>query len=305
MYKKSQVTIFIITGIIILFGVVFFTFFEFRNNQIIPETFSLENEIIDYKELIQNYLQSCLDNVAKESLQRMAIQGGYVDYTQIIPQFRENTLTMGYTYIYLYKDQTPIISDRSWIESTIESYITNGMNGVSDSNLEIPLAPSNYEERGFFSCVDNNRDGNLFDSLVQLGWQPIWKNNMQEITADVSMSDYQTVFQVDLSNLEFKKEDTLIQPEKVRVSYSIPIKLIVEAAKNIILQAKTFDMMNLDRNNFDMNLISPPGSDINSRLDILQTPIQGMSKVTMWEIREKNPSQPTAYRFIFLTKLQN
>ena len=127
MNKKSQVTIFIITGLIILFGLIFFIFYDIQGNKVVKEKFSANNDLYDNKELIQNYIQSCLDNVAKESLQRMAIQGGYVDYTQIIPQFRENTLTMGYTYIYIYKDQTPIISDQSWIESTIESYITNGI----------------------------------------------------------------------------------------------------------------------------------------------------------------------------------
>ena len=72
--KKGQVTIFIILGILLLLTLILIIFLRkelitFRPEEIIPTE----------KGKVENFITSCIEQIGDEALQRVGLQGGYID----------------------------------------------------------------------------------------------------------------------------------------------------------------------------------------------------------------------------------
>ena len=91
MTKKAQVTVFVVIGLVILIAASFFTYYRtltLKEAEIVPE---------DVRP-IKNYVQSCLEQVSKEAIIKLGMQGGYIEipdeirlnnaFVEIIPRSR-------------------------------------------------------------------------------------------------------------------------------------------------------------------------------------------------------------------------
>src|SRR3989338_2297535 len=78
--RKSQVTLFIIIGLVILISSWLFLYFK---GIIIPEVEIIQPEIMP----VRNYVESCINSIAEDAVVRVGLTGGYIEF----PVHVENT----------------------------------------------------------------------------------------------------------------------------------------------------------------------------------------------------------------------
>ncbi|MFH1324373.1 MAG: hypothetical protein ABIH64_03940 [Nanoarchaeota archaeon] len=80
--KKAQLTLFIIMGIIILLGAVFFLYIygEIKPN---PGTEEIAAEVPDWAKPVNEYVQNCIQEIAVKGFKKMGEHGGYIDMDDI------------------------------------------------------------------------------------------------------------------------------------------------------------------------------------------------------------------------------
>ncbi len=96
--KRSQITIFIILGLVILLMVVMFLIFK---SYILGETLPIKNNN-DEKEQVYSYVESCLTSAAVDGAYRIASQGGYNDLPS--EHFTADVQGLKISTAYVFKD---------------------------------------------------------------------------------------------------------------------------------------------------------------------------------------------------------
>lgn len=86
MNKKAQVTVFIIMGIVILFAVSIVLFIRSETSKVFVEKYFLPEEIIPIRE----YVQTCLEDVAREGINQIGFRGGYARYEDLPDEVKYN-----------------------------------------------------------------------------------------------------------------------------------------------------------------------------------------------------------------------
>jgi len=191
---KGQVTVYVIIGLLILILLSAYLYLQRP-----PE---IENNLVTETNLIHNYLESCLQNVANEAMRRLGLYGGYVDQQLAAENYQPNIYDQ---ITFLYKSGNVYVPGGneddfiSFIGASLEDYIESGI-GRPDSTIEGSY--SRYEEAGFFSCID--AEGIVFGSLVDLGWAYDWNG---EIDSEVILAEGETIFILHLPELIFRKQD--------------------------------------------------------------------------------------------------
>jgi len=127
MFKRGQVTIFIIVAILIVSMVVLF--FIFRNN---TTSRGIPQEITPF----HTNLQSCLESSGEEGIHYLAAHGGYKD----VP-INSSIINFIDEIPYYYLDNKKILPERSTIERELEKYVSN--------NIEDCLNLEDFGEQGF------------------------------------------------------------------------------------------------------------------------------------------------------------
>lgn len=131
MYKRGQVTIFIIIGIIIVFlfaGILFIT----KNKQ---SELEVDDDIYSFGS-IEQYIDSCLKRVAEESVKEVSSQGGY----NYVPRpSQEVIFTQIPYYYYLGEENFP---SKLEIKQSMEEFVLNNLNNCLDDF-------SIFEESGY------------------------------------------------------------------------------------------------------------------------------------------------------------
>ena len=85
--KRAQVTVFIIVGIVILIGVSIFLFLRESSTRSILEEGSsrvITERVSSEFRPVQEFIISCLDDVAKRGILRLGQQGGYIDSNELV-----------------------------------------------------------------------------------------------------------------------------------------------------------------------------------------------------------------------------
>lgn len=121
--KHGQVSIFILLGILLLFFIGFFVFYqqEFLENIVQPTSPATS--------AVQAMVQSCLDTVATNTLFIAGFQGGYIEVTDSREEISERQLH----YYYYYQDISPNIT---FIYDLMEAYILNNtVTCIEESSL--------------------------------------------------------------------------------------------------------------------------------------------------------------------------
>ena len=145
--KRGQVTIFIILAIVLLIAAGFIIYMTNLNKK---SSFKSEepSNIISVQDSVKFFTQSCLDNVLKESLDKLGENGGYIYRTQNLKiQYTEE-----YIFTFLYIDRKNFLPTSDAIKSNIEMYINENIRYCIDDfvtyekqgwNMDIPEVKSN------------------------------------------------------------------------------------------------------------------------------------------------------------------
>jgi hypothetical protein len=146
MKKKGQVTVFIIVGIVLLLivGLIFF-----QKGQDTTKSVFINKDLVSipYSSSVQNFVQSCFEQVTELGVIRTGHQGGYwespLDYSIL---FFDDTLP------YYYADETSMVISEENAEHELENYIKERLpECVQDFSI--------YEDEGYeiiASSIDVN-----------------------------------------------------------------------------------------------------------------------------------------------------
>jgi len=120
MNKRGQITIFIVVGILIILTVGFFIFRGETQKEELLVNYDLIK--VPYSSSVENYVQSCLNEVSEKGLLRTGHQGGYynppVDYSIV---FFDDLLP------YYYFDDTSMVIEKDKAEEELKKYVEEKM----------------------------------------------------------------------------------------------------------------------------------------------------------------------------------
>lgn len=121
-HKKSQVTLFIILGFLLLTSVGLFFVVRSLTTEKQKEVLPLQAELSTTTDAVDQYVLGCIKTIAEEGLERLGIQGGYLSLNL------DYLSTPTYNTTYLYYNGEVRIPELSMIEAELAQYL--------DLNLE-------------------------------------------------------------------------------------------------------------------------------------------------------------------------
>lgn len=151
-FKKGQITVFIVIGLVIILGTVLFLFYK---AYIVRDRIAF---IPDSVTPTQQYVQSCLDEVGKEAILFVAAHGGYYD----LPDLADIELALPY---YFYEEQNSMPSKQE-IEEQLALYMDNEL-FFCLKNF-VPLKGVSIEQGEIQTTATIKEDKVLFDVLFPL-----------------------------------------------------------------------------------------------------------------------------------------
>ena len=161
MQKRGQVTLFIIVGIVIILLVVLAVSFRSELSDFFSDLTGSETIVAEQLQPIQNYLDTCLEDVSLEAIELLAAQGGYIHipkdkYPISVRNIFSNYLELlpGVNVVYwFYEDgvgnqlnQVPTIQG---MEQELENYIV-------DKFQECVEGTNTYKELGYEIEISDN-----------------------------------------------------------------------------------------------------------------------------------------------------
>ena len=216
--KKSQATLFIIIGIILLISI---GFAIYLTSQLIaqPKTTSTEHAI-------KSYVQDCIKETAITAMKKIGDNGGYIDIKNPYRDFKINPdSTEGDALIISELGLYPI--PYWWYMKT-----TNNCNNCYLTTDNMPLIPeieeqvNNYVSKNLDKCLNN------FSSFTKYQI----KKGEPEIITEITKQDIKISAEYPL---EFKTQKTTTKIKDFQTQIKIPFKKIYALAKEIIETEKT------------------------------------------------------------------
>ena len=201
--KKSQVTMFIILGIVVL--AVIFSVFYFLGDNIIKKS---ERDVVFTEsslEPLKDYIGDCMEKYGGEGLELVGKQGG-----DITPEFYT-------TYTFLGEDSSNDISYLCYTES-FEACANR--RPLVAKHIENEL--KNYILNGLNACVD-------LDLIRGEGYEI--KEGEKEL--DVSIGTYNVIVTLDYP-ITITKGDTVIKEERFVKTFDVPLGNLLDVTKDIV-----------------------------------------------------------------------
>lgn len=145
MQKKSQVTIFVILGIIIIFilALIFSLKYDILSNYFEQKNTNVPEQIIP----IDNFVKNCIKETSYDALYLIGKQGGYF----IVPKLATET-NIPY-YLYQNKDYIP---SREVVQSQISSYLNEELFFCTKSFVDFPAFQVAQKDVSTNSMINNN-----------------------------------------------------------------------------------------------------------------------------------------------------
>ncbi|MCX6711963.1 MAG: hypothetical protein NT139_02935 [Candidatus Woesearchaeota archaeon] len=229
--KRGAVTLFIIIGLLIVASIITIVYFRddianlFRKEQTIT-TVTVPKQI----EPIKNYIDSCIDEVSQDAIDRVSSQGGYINLPtdeipislanifsselQIFPRGTSKTIYWYYESANgIQKNQIPNLND---IEKQINDYVNN--------NLESCL-------NHFYLFPEFNIDYNKINTQTEIG------DNQILINVNMPMTISREDFTFNLDDFYVSKDSSLGK------LYNIAKKIQDKENSEYFLEQKTLDFM--------------------------------------------------------------
>ncbi|MFH2028057.1 MAG: hypothetical protein ABIJ08_02885 [Nanoarchaeota archaeon] len=221
MKRKSQITVFIILGMVLVLGLSYFIFIREKSFQ---EVEKIDPELLP----VQSFIEACMTNVGREALNILGENGGYV---YILPEIANNPqsylqINPEQKYPYWWYDGTQRVPPLDFMEDQLMTYM----------NENLPTCLSGFEAFSSKFDIIGHSDistiveiGDSMDSLVKV-----------EIRYDIEIKD------------KFNK--TLAELDRFRVE--VPVKLFAAytLANNILdsenaqgfVERKVIDLITMD-----------------------------------------------------------
>lgn len=251
MHKKSQITVYILLGIVILMA--FFTYFYLNTNRIKNSAVEKSTKLSFDSGAIQVYIETCLKNVASDGIIFISSRGGYYDLPDdyfgarpVTSFYVKNSLDMSPALEEVQKELSKYIKDQldfcinniEFAGKTIEfgdkevSTMISG-SGYISVNLKMPTkiisGDSTFAPSDFRSTVVDDRLIKSFN---------LAKNITQEITKNPQYLAFSSIFhQADSKNFKvvidaynestylFQLIDKLNSEQQYKYNFAININL--------------------------------------------------------------------------------
>jgi len=218
--KRGQITVFIIIGLLVL--LTYFTLSYYRSEKI-EEVELILPELIP----VQQYVMECTDNLAREAIEIIGINGGYIDFPRHIQtnpdSYLKHSPIDGLKNPYWWYDGKSSIPPLDFMAKQIEDYTKAGME----------------------DCLDNFTAFNKEYEVVEL--------EKFNVIVDIGDEDItvRTIYPIEVRD-KFNK--TLAELQKFPVNIPIRLKRVYKLAKTIMerenkdyfIEKKVIDLMSLD-----------------------------------------------------------
>lgn len=218
--KRGQVTVFIIIGLVILLTYFMLAYFKKEG---IEETEIIQPELIP----VQQYVQTCTEILAREAIDIIGINGGYVYFPQWIQTNPNSYLRLSpiedLKNPYWWYDGEYAVPPLDFIAKQIEDYTKAGISGCISN----------------FSAFQNQYD------VIELGSFNVIAEIGEE---DVSVK---TVYPIEIRD-KFNKTLAKLQkfpvtiPIRLKQVYNLAAKIMERENKDYFVEKKVIDLISLD-----------------------------------------------------------
>jgi len=120
--KRGQVSVFIFLAVVIIGGILLIGYFMKNNNdkKVNQEFFESEG-VKPNLDKIENSIFDCVNVVSEESLESIAVQGGYYNAP-------DNYFDLGWTFVpYFYYNKIKNVPDVDFVESELKNYVQDNI----------------------------------------------------------------------------------------------------------------------------------------------------------------------------------
>jgi len=120
--KRGQISIFIILAVVIIVGILLIGYFIKKNNDNkVSEEFFENIDVKPSLDKIENSIFDCVNKVSEESLESIAVQGGYYNAP-------DNYFDLGWTFVpYFYYNKIKNVPDIDVVESELKNYVQDNI----------------------------------------------------------------------------------------------------------------------------------------------------------------------------------
>ncbi len=286
--KRGQITVFVIIGLLVLLTYLVLSYY--RSEQI-EDTELILPELIP----VQQYVMACTDNLAREALEIIGINGGYIEFPRSVQTNPES---------YLRHSPIDSIKNPYWWYDGREAIPTLDF---------MARQIEEYTKAGMAECIDNFTAFSKEYEVIELGsFNVIAEIGEEDITV-------RTIYPIEVRN-RFNK--TLAKLQKFPVNIPIRLKKVYKLAKTIMerenkdyfIEKKVIDLMSLDddeiptigleiecgRKQWELNRVEAKLKDLMSinlpMIKIRGTKFQHDSRVPYYQLHDTNPfSESSTY----------
>lgn len=217
--KKSQVTIFIIIGMIMVISIGLFIYFKMATSKRID---ILHPESVP----VSNFVESCIEKVAKEGLATLGLQAGYIYFPDNIARDPYSYLAfspLGMKIPYWWRDGVSNIPTIEFMAQQISSYIT----------IELKGCLNNFQS--FQEEIDITEQGNII-TKTDITDSDVFIRVSYPITISTKLNQTKTQLK------EFSKRI----PARLKKMHELA-KTIMEMENNdAFIEQKTIDLLSMD-----------------------------------------------------------
>lgn len=263
--KKAQITVFLIVGIIMLFSSALIFYIRGQVVDTLEGSTLPEAEEVPLEaQPIKIYVENCMDRIAKEAIQKMALHGGYVepenevisgiDFTQTLEPTESDGVELmipGMFIPYWWYLETPNNCQGNCQFNTLRPQLYK-----KDSPYSVESQLDAYINRELPRCIDN------FKPFVEQGFE---FNILGDVSTDLRVGEDDITVLVDYP-IETVKEDRKTEISKYYTKIDLDLKRIFNMATDIIneeidisfFELHTMELISLYSTPLSSNKLPPP-----------------------------------------------
>jgi len=220
MRKRGQITVFVIIGLIVLLTYFLLSYYK---KESIEETELIMPELIP----VQNYVIRCTENLAREAIDLVGLNGGYVYF----PPWISNDASS-----YLQLSPIPELKNPYWWHDGISTIPR--LNFIADQISE-------YAENNMEACIDNFTSFGDTYEVIELGnFEVMTIIGEEDITVKTTYPiEVKDKFNKTLAKLQ---RFPVIIPIRLKKVYEMATKIMERENKDYFIEKRTIDLMSLD-----------------------------------------------------------
>ncbi|MEA2038172.1 MAG: hypothetical protein U9O94_11800 [Nanoarchaeota archaeon] len=260
--KRGQITVFIIIGLIVL--LTYLLLFHYRRESI-EDTELIQPELIP----VQQYVESCTKNLAREAINIIGLNGGYITFPGWIDNDPSTYLRLNpgdeFKNPYWRYDGKTAVPSLGFIENQMEDYV---------------------EER-IESCIDNFSAFHNQFNIIELGNFDVIVEIQEEdvMVRTIYPIEVQDKFNKTLSELQ---KYIIVIPIRLKEVHELASKIIEAENRDYFVETKVIDLLSLDDDEIPTAGISYGCSKERWELDKVEDKLKLLMQINLPYIKIKN-----------------